>query len=141
MICFYFRNFWAKEGETFIFLPEVVYSNFVALPFTWSALFCCKFRYPFPSQKNFLYARIILADFFGANFFKEIAKSFSRSARTSANNSSLFLSSSMVVCSFTFFVCHNDFLKFVESLFVIIRIDFITLQWCHNIRFYYFFYF
>ena len=71
-----------KEGEPFIFLPQFLYSNFVALPFTCSALFCLKISLCISISK-------VLAYVFSANFSKEIEKLFSGSARTSANNSSL----------------------------------------------------
>ena len=76
------------------------------------------------------------------NFSKEIAKLFSWSTRTSSDNSSSFS-----VYHRTFFIVlaflfgHDNLLKPVESFFWIIRIDFLTLQWYHDIRFYYFFYF
>ena len=67
-------------------------SNFVALPVTWSGLFRLKISLFIFSLKVFSICSntSLLADFFSANFFGEIAKLFFRSARTSVNNSDLF---------------------------------------------------
>ena len=72
IIWFYIRNFWMKEVEPFIF----VYSNFVAFPFTLSALFCLKILLPISISNVYLMCLTtsVLADFFSANFSKEIAK-------------------------------------------------------------------
>ena len=66
-------------------------SNFVALPVTWSGLFRLKISLSIFSSKVFSICSntSLLADFFSANFFGEIAKLFFRSARTSVNNSDL----------------------------------------------------
>ena len=83
-----------KEGEPFIFLPQFVYFNFVALPFTWSASFCLMISLSISISKLFfdMTEYFIMTEYyiFSANFSKEIAKLFSESDRTSANNSSSF---------------------------------------------------
>ena len=81
-----------KEGEPFTYLLWFVYSNFVGLPFTWSALFNLKISLFTSMSKVLLICSntSLLADFFSVNFSKEIAKLFSRSARNSANTSSSF---------------------------------------------------
>ena len=65
---------------------------FIALPFTWSALICLKTLLSISISKVFVicWNTSLLADFFTANHSKETSKLFSRSARTSANNSSSF---------------------------------------------------
>ena len=65
-----------------------VYPNFVALPFTWSALFCLAILLSISIQKYFWYVRIL--HYWLTFLVIEIEKLFSGSARTSENNSSLF---------------------------------------------------
>ena len=115
-----------KEGEPFIYLLWFVYSNFVGLPFTWSALFNLKISLFTSMSKVLLICSntSLLTNFFSVNFSKEIAKLFSRSARNSANTSSSFSVHHLVFCGFSFFVYPYNLLKPFESPFVIIRIDF-----------------
>ena len=81
-----------ERRRTNYILPLFLYSYFIALPFTWSALFCLRISLFISISKVFLicWNITLLADSFSISFSKDIARLFSGSARTSANKSSLF---------------------------------------------------
>ena len=81
-----------------------------------------------------------MADSFSANFSKEIAKLFSGSARNSASNSSLLSVYHLAFFSVYLFrlpwqLAQTCWITFCNNK----NRFFLTQQWRHNIRFYYFF--
>ena len=87
-----YQKFLNERRRTNYILPLFLYSYFIALPFTWSALFCLRISLFISVSKVFLicWNITLLADCFSISFSKDIARLFSGSARTSANKSSLF---------------------------------------------------
>ena len=81
-----------KRRIIYIFGVVIVYYNFIALPFIWTAFFYFKISLSISISKVFLTwsNTSLLADLFSANFSKEITKFFSGWTRTSAHNSSSF---------------------------------------------------
>ena len=107
-----YQKFLNERRRTIYILLSFVYSNFVALPFAWSALFCLKISLFISISKVYLICSktSLLADFFSVNFSKEITKIFSGSSRTSANNSrsfSIYRLAFFVVLPFLSALCDN----------------------------------